>query len=433
MFVVSVERVEQLAAPPGLLWGGFLDQPREGSRHQAAAVEMAGWVLGRGHRAVAVEIREAGRRLSYAPILISRPDVAAAHPHLEGASRCGFSAVADLAGNEATATLDLLAVLANRRRVPVARVALRRSWFELEASGGRDLVSLVVTCHGHGGALGDAIASVVAQTYRRLEILVVYDETCAEANAIAEQFPGVRVIRQPRGGVAEARNAGLRESRGAFVTFLGAEDRLLPGALGVGVGLLRERAECAFAAGRSIPLATEPAAQEPPSRLECGEQAYRRLLRAGLPERSATTLYRRGALRAVRGFERVAEPSADYALQLRISRDHPTLLHDAPVALHREPADGGDPAAMLAALWALRREAAYCRRDPERRRAWRQGLRSWRHACGQRLGAQVVALARAHRWGRLGRLLWALLRHHPSTFLALARRPSPTPRHPQKP
>jgi glycosyltransferase involved in cell wall biosynthesis len=102
------------------------------------------------------------------------------------------------------------------------------------------LVSIVVPTYDRAGFLAEALASVVAQTVEDWECIVV-DDGSPEPVSLPEPLdPRIRVVRRPRnGGPAAARNTGLREARGAFVTFLDDDDlyttdRLALGLQGVG-------------------------------------------------------------------------------------------------------------------------------------------------------------------------------------------------------
>ena len=59
------------------LWGRSIDLPAAGSRVEARAVDVAGWVLGRGAPAVAVELVHGGAPFRRVPVQAHRPDVAA--------------------------------------------------------------------------------------------------------------------------------------------------------------------------------------------------------------------------------------------------------------------------------------------------------------------------------------------------------------------
>jgi glycosyltransferase involved in cell wall biosynthesis len=87
------------------------------------------------------------------------------------------------------------------------------------------LVSIVVPTYDRAGFLAEALASVVAQTVADWECVVV-DDGSPEPVALPEPAdPRIRVVRRARnGGPAAARNTGLLEARGAFVTFLDDDD-----------------------------------------------------------------------------------------------------------------------------------------------------------------------------------------------------------------
>src|ERR671910_2706788 len=115
-------------------------------------------------------------------------------------------------------------------------------------------VSVVIPCYNQADFLGEAIESVLSQSYQAFEVIVVddgsTDDTKEVASAYALEDSRVRLVRQQNRGLAGARNRGLAESRGEYVVFLDSDDRLLGEALEVGVRELESHPECAFVAGR---------------------------------------------------------------------------------------------------------------------------------------------------------------------------------------
>jgi glycosyltransferase involved in cell wall biosynthesis len=94
-------------------------------------------------------------------------------------------------------------------------------------------IAVIIPCHDDGETLGEAVASVRAQDVP-VEVTVVDDGSTDEATAalLARlERDGVRVLRQPNRGPADARMAGLRATDARYVFPLDADDRLLPGAL----------------------------------------------------------------------------------------------------------------------------------------------------------------------------------------------------------
>lgn len=84
-------------------------------------------------------------------------------------------------------------------------------------------VSVVIPAYNGAAFLPDAVASVRAQRYEPMEILVVDDGSTDATSAVAESL-GVRVVRQTNQGPAAARNAGIGKTSGALIGFLDADD-----------------------------------------------------------------------------------------------------------------------------------------------------------------------------------------------------------------
>ena len=99
--------------------------------------------------------------------------------------------------------------------------------------GEGSLISVVVPAWRAEKTLAAALDSVLAQTWREIEVLVVDDAspdgTLALAESYAARDPRVRVIAQKEnGGVSRARNRGVREARGEWIAFLDSDDLWMP-------------------------------------------------------------------------------------------------------------------------------------------------------------------------------------------------------------
>lgn len=90
------------------------------------------------------------------------------------------------------------------------------------------LVSVIVPAFNREGFLADAVRSALRQTYSHLEVIVVDDGSTDGTYEVARTLAGadgrVRVVRKPNGGPASARNAGLNEATGEYVSFLDSDD-----------------------------------------------------------------------------------------------------------------------------------------------------------------------------------------------------------------
>lgn len=91
------------------------------------------------------------------------------------------------------------------------------------------LVSVVVPAYNCAETLPTVLRSLLTQSWRPLEVLVVddcsSDQTAAVAESFAEQDDRVRVLRMPQNsGAYETRNTGAEHARGAFITVHDSDD-----------------------------------------------------------------------------------------------------------------------------------------------------------------------------------------------------------------
>lgn len=91
------------------------------------------------------------------------------------------------------------------------------------------LVSVAIPAYNAGATLGETLRSVLAQTHRTLEVIVVDDGSADDTADVAASFgERVRVVRQANSGISHSRNASLQACRGAFIALLDADDLCEP-------------------------------------------------------------------------------------------------------------------------------------------------------------------------------------------------------------
>jgi peptidoglycan/xylan/chitin deacetylase (PgdA/CDA1 family) len=93
-------------------------------------------------------------------------------------------------------------------------------------------ISVVVAAYNRRQTLAETLDSLLAQTNRDWEAIVVDDGSTDGTGELAERYaeddPRIRAHRQPNGGVSSARNAGVELARGKWLFFLDADDWIVP-------------------------------------------------------------------------------------------------------------------------------------------------------------------------------------------------------------
>lgn len=101
------------------------------------------------------------------------------------------------------------------------------------------MISVVIPAYNAGGFIKRTIDSVLAQTYRDYEVIVVDDgSTDNTAEAVRSYAGKVRYIYQENAGDGPARNTGIRAAKGDWIAFLDHDDEWLPQKLELQMKLL---------------------------------------------------------------------------------------------------------------------------------------------------------------------------------------------------
>lgn len=190
------------------------------------------------------------------------------------------------------------------------------------------LVSVVVATNRGGPFLAEALASVAAQTYPHVELVVVDDGSPDPAviRGLVEEAGVGTVLRLDPSGVSTARNTGVRHTRGELLAFLDDDDRWHPDRLRLAVDALSARPDAviSYCAMRTVDPAGDQlvAADQRPAR--DARDVVRGLTGIMLPN----LVIRRGAFDAVGGFDPAYRQGEDLDLVLAAATLGPFVFVD---------------------------------------------------------------------------------------------------------
>lgn len=121
----------------------------------------------------------------------------------------------------------------NQRLLGIRSTNIRE--FRMDYEKDKPLVSVIMPVYNAREYIGDAILSVLRQTYKNLELIVVDDGSTDGSSLICDAFERhdtrVHVIHQKNHGLCAARNIGLEISEGRYIVFIDDDDIILSDAI----------------------------------------------------------------------------------------------------------------------------------------------------------------------------------------------------------
>lgn len=192
------------------------------------------------------------------------------------------------------------------------------------------LISVIVPAYKVASFIGDTLASVIGQSLRAWECIVIDDGSPDDTAAIVGRIedPRIRLIRQANAGVSTARNAGFAASQGEAVLFLDGDDVLHPDALKRMHAYLGAHPKCVACFGTMI--RTDVAGNPEPGqkdvalhRYDSGDILESVILHRRTFSNGGQLMIRRGAVEAAGGYVPTLRLNEDWEFWCRIAAQGP--------------------------------------------------------------------------------------------------------------
>ena len=203
------------------------------------------------------------------------------------------------------------------------------------------LVSVIIPCYNAARFVREAVASVLSQTYRPLEIIVINDGSTDDTEAVLQPYFGqIRYYSQPNHGLSATRNRAISLARGELIAFLDADDVWLPEKLARQVQCLMQNPEIGLVHTNYMKLYDDTGERVARQSQDLPNgNCYARLALGNVVQVSSVVL-RRECLEKVGTFDdkiprRTCE---DYDLWLRMARHFDFAYIPEPLMLYRRHA-----------------------------------------------------------------------------------------------
>ena len=212
-------------------------------------------------------------------------------------------------------------------------------------------VSVIIPTHNRWPMIGEAVESVLAQSFQDFELIVVDD---GSSDGSAENIKGlgrdIRIIVQSRCGVSAARNYGASVARGRYLAFLDSDDLWLAEKLAAQTAFMMEHSEVQICQTEEIWLRHGKRVNPKAKHRKPSGDIFRSSLELCLVSPSAVMMTKK-LFDEKGGFDESFPVCEDFDLWLRIAFDHPVPLIAAQLVIKR----GGHADQLSHSLWGMDR------------------------------------------------------------------------------
>jgi glycosyltransferase involved in cell wall biosynthesis len=195
------------------------------------------------------------------------------------------------------------------------------------------MVSIVVPTYNRSRQVCRAIDSVLAQSYRNYELIIV-DDGSSDTTAIrlSEYQDRIQVIRQANRGVSAARNTGIRAAAGEFIALLDSDDQWLPQKLSRQIDFFIDNPEAVICQTEEIWVRNGLRVNPKKRHRKYSGMIFEKTLQLCLVSPSAVMM-RKSLFDAVGLFDESLPACEDYDFWLRICWKYPVYLINTPLII----------------------------------------------------------------------------------------------------
>ena len=200
-------------------------------------------------------------------------------------------------------------------------------------------VSVIIPTYNRAPLVEEAIRSALAQDFKDFELVVVDDgSTDGTRQTLKRYADSIAILHQENRGVSSARNAGIKHSQGAYISFLDSDDLWLPGKLSTQVSFFETHPQALICQTEEIWLRKGVRVNPRKVHKKYSGEIFEHCLSLCRVSPSSAMI-RRTLFDEVGLFDEDLPACEDYDLWLRVACRHPIYLIDEPLIIKR----GGYP------------------------------------------------------------------------------------------
>ncbi|NEP19650.1 MAG: glycosyltransferase [Leptolyngbya sp. SIO4C1] len=199
------------------------------------------------------------------------------------------------------------------------------------------LVSVVIPVFNGEQTIEETVRSVLGQTYRHLEVIVINDGSTDQTKAILERFQDQRlqVVSYSNAGLSASRNRGIDRAAGDYISFIDADDVWTADKIAAQLAALRHHPSAAIAYSWTDYIDEHSQFLQAGTHISASGKVLDKLLTINFIESGSNVLIRRDALRAVGYFDETLKAAEDWDMWLRLAKAYEFIAVPSPQVRYR--------------------------------------------------------------------------------------------------
>ncbi len=249
----------------------------------------------------------------------------------------------------------------------------------IKLPGSLPLVSVIITTYNYAKFLPKAIESVLTQTYKNFEIIIIDDGSSDNPKSVIKESRQLKYFYQENKGISAARNAGIKQSKGNYLLFLDADDWLEKDALEKNLAVIKNETHVAFVSGNYYFLHAENNVLEHIT-VSIKDHHYVSLLKRNYIGMLAAVMFQKWIFKDFQ-FDETLKACEDYDLYLTIARKYPVIHHQQFIAtyyFHGESLSHNYKMMMDSVAAVIKKQSPYIKSNSEKT-AYCEGLEQWKY------------------------------------------------------
>jgi len=198
-------------------------------------------------------------------------------------------------------------------------------------------ISVVIPVYNGAKTIRETIASVLAQSFEDLEVLVINDGSTDETGEIVQRIadPRLKLLNYPNAGLAASRNRGIHRAKGEYISFIDADDLWTPDKLAAQYQALQEHPQAQVAYSWTDWIDEHSRVIAPGSTIDRSGNVYPYMLLCNILASGSNPLISRQALAEVGDFDESLRAAEDWDLWIRLAARYEFIAVPQPQIQYR--------------------------------------------------------------------------------------------------